>query len=76
MVFGEHRSADLVAEALPLATEWGLANLEPDTVIVLLAEGETADLDALEAAGFRHDGPVGAVGGRPHPLPVRPEQAG
>ena len=58
MVFDEHRSTDLVAEALSLATEWGLANLEPDTVMVLLAEDETSDLDALAAAGFRYDGPA------------------
>ena len=57
MVFGEHRSADLVQEALTLATRWALANLEPDTVIVLLPEDETVDLDPLIAAGFRPDGP-------------------
>ena len=57
VVFGEHRSADLVQEALTLATRWALANLEPDSVIVLLPEDETVDLDALIAAGFRPDGP-------------------
>ena len=57
VVFGEYRSTDLVQEALTLATRWALANLEPDSVIVLLPEDETVDLDALIAAGFRQDGP-------------------
>jgi RimJ/RimL family protein N-acetyltransferase len=57
VAFAEFRSADLVQEALTLATRWALANLEPDSVIVLLSEDETGDLDALTAAGFRHDGP-------------------
>jgi hypothetical protein len=57
VAFGENRSAELVQEALTLATRWALANLEPESVIVLLAADETVDLDALTAAGFRPDGP-------------------
>jgi hypothetical protein len=63
VVFGEHRSADLVQEALTLATRWALANLEPGHRHRLLPEDETVDLDPLIAAGFRPDGP-------PEPLEV------